>query len=529
MNKVRSLMKLMLRSYSNLLLSVRRVTQENQGKATAGIDAQTAITPEQRVKLVREMLTHKLWQAKPVKRVYIPKENGKQRPLGIPTVKNRVAQAVVKNAIEPSWEARFEANSYGFRPGRSCQDAISQVWIRLQDGRDEWVLDADIRGAFDNISHEYILKAIGLCPGRELIKQWLKAGYIEAEMFHPTESGTPQGGIISPLLANIALDGMDDLLGQHYRTIEYIRKGKYRQGQTKKRKVSKYGFIRYADDFLITASTKEDIEVILPQIKEWLKQRGLELNTEKTRILHRTEGFNFLGFNVRAYDGKCLIKPQKEKVKAFLEKVRTWLKTHKTVKAETVIRVLNPIIRGWTNYYRHFVSSKTFNNVENEIWKAIWKWCLLRHPKKPKSWIKDKYYQTIKGRSWTFTTQIESRSGKERIITLTRTTEANITRHVKVKGKASPDDPTLKDYWVQRQVKYGKEYFNKGTKHYRIAQRQQWICPICGEPLFNGEELHTHHKIPVKDGGNDAENNLLILHYACHRHIHGVNNELLKA
>lgn len=528
-NKVRSLMKLIIRSYSNLLLSVRRVTQENQGKATAGIDVQTATTPEQRVKVVREMLTHKLWQAKPVKRVYIPKANGKQRPLGIPTVKNRIAQAVVKNAIEPSWEARFEANSYGFRPGRSCQDAISQVWIRLQDGRDEWILDADIKGAFDNISHEFILKAIGLLPGRELIKQWLKAGYIEAEMFYPTESGTPQGGIISPLLANLALDGMDELLGQHYRTVEFIRKGKYRPGQIKKRKISKYGFIRYADDFLVTASTKEDIEAILPQIIEWLKQRGLELNTEKTQIVHRTKGFNFLGFNVRAYDGKCLIKPQKEKVKAFLEKVRSWLKTHKTVNPETVSQALNPIIKGWVNYYRHFVSSKTFNNVDDEIWKAIWKWSLRRHPKKPKTWVKGKYYRTIKGRNWTFATQIKSRSGKERTITLTRATQTNIVRHVKVKGKASPDDPTLTDYWVQRQVKYGKEYFSKGTKHHKIATRQQWKCPVCGEPLCNGEELHTHHKIPVKDGGNDGENNLLILHHACHRHIHGGKNELLEA
>ena len=193
-NKVRSLMKLMLRSYSNMLLSVRRVTQENRGKKTAGVDGQTVVTPAERVKLTNEMLDYSLWKAKPVKRVYIAKANGKRRPLGMPTIKNRVSQAIVKNALEPHWAARFEANSYGFRPGRSCHDALEQCWIRLQKGKDTWTLDADIEGAFNNISHGYILKAIGKIPGRELIKQWLKAGYVEEEVFHSTESGVAPGG-----------------------------------------------------------------------------------------------------------------------------------------------------------------------------------------------------------------------------------------------------------------------------------------------------------------------------------------------
>ncbi|WP_235595832.1 reverse transcriptase domain-containing protein [Mastigocoleus testarum] len=283
-NKARSLMKLMLRSYSNLLLSVRRVTQENQGKNTAGIDGQKATTPIQRVKLVKEMLTHSPWKAQPSRRIYIPKANGKKRPLGISTIKNRIAQAIVKNALEPCWEARFENNSYGFRHGRSCHDAIEQCHMRLKKGTDTWILDADIKGAFDNICHQYLLNTIGQVPGRELIKQWLKAGYVEAEIFNPTNSGTPQGSVISPLLANIALDGMEKLLSQ-YEKIKVYKYLEKKTGRIRKcrKKSNKYGFCRYADDFLVTAQSREDIEAIKPILEQWLAEKGLELNQEKNQ------------------------------------------------------------------------------------------------------------------------------------------------------------------------------------------------------------------------------------------------------
>ncbi len=518
-NKLRSLMKLMLRSYSNLLLSVRRTTQENQGKQTAGIDGQTALIPVERVKLVREMKGYNLWQVRPTKRVYIPKANGKQRPLGIPTIKDRVAQAIVKNALEPGWEALFEANSYGFRPGRGCHDAIEQAWIRLKKGNDSWALDADIKGAFDNISHDYLLKTIGNIPCRELIKQWLKAGYIEAEIFQETESGTPQGGIISPLLANIALDGIEDLLAQFKKVKVYQQPNKRGTIVSKRVKLNKYGFVRYADDFIITAEAKEDIEAIVPTLKIWLAQRGLELNSEKTNITHIEQGFNFLGFNIRQYKGSCLVKPQKEKTLAFLQRIRKWLKANLSTKPEVVIKYINPLLRGWGNYYRHGVSKEVFSYVDYKVWHYLRNWALRRHPKKGKKWVEKKYFKTLQGVK-EFACTIKDRQGKAKIVAVIRTARLPIERHIKVRGTASPDDPELKEYWKNRQSKYGKTYWAKGSKYYHVANNQTWTCPVCREHLFNGEELHTHHKIRVKDGGTERIENLIHLHVACHRHIH---------
>lgn len=432
-NKVRSLTKLMLRSYSNLLSSVRRVTQENKGRKTAGVDRQLVLTPKGRAKLVENMLEHKLWQAHPARRVYIPKKGGK-RPLGIPTIKNRAAQAIMKNALEPSWEARFELNSYGFRPGRSCHDAIEQCWLRLnRQQQDRWVLDSDIKGAFDNISHNFVLDRLGNTPGRSLIKAWLKAGYVEDEIFHATTSGVPQGGIISPLIANIALDGLDSLL-----------KGRY-------------GFIRYADDFVVTARSKEALESIKPVIEEWLAERGLVMNAEKTRIVSIIDGFDFLGFNVRHYHGKCLVKPQKGKVMSFLKEIRAWLKKHKHVSPNVVIQHLNPILRGWAQYYRHAVSKRVFSYVNSQLWRALWRWCLRRHPNKGTNWVKQKYFRSLNGQTWRFFANDPTKNDPKRIIYLINISEISIQRHVKVKGSASPDDPALIEYWNRRKTRRGDD------------------------------------------------------------------------
>ncbi len=426
-NKVRSLMKLMLRSYANLLLSVRKVTQENEGKKTPGIDNRVYLTAKSRVRLVNQLLELKAWRAQPAVRLYIPKPGGKSRPLGILTVKNRAAQAIVKNALEPSWEARFESHSYGFRPGRSAHDAIEQCWNRLKKvSKDRWVLDADIKGAFDNIDHDFILRKLGPTPARGLIKAWLKAGFVENETFLETQAGTQQGGVISPLLANIALDGLQEALP------------------------AKFGFIRYADDFVVTARSREDLISILPAIQVWLSARGLELNDEKTKIASILDGFNFLGFNIRHYSGKCLVKPQKEKAQKLVQSINEWLRRNRSVEPRVVIYHLNPILRGWALYYKYAVSSQIFQSVQNHIWKQIWRWCLRRHPAKSKAWVKNKYFCTCEGLDWTFFAKTPN--GQTHY--LFNIGKVKIQRHRKVIGSASPDDPVLRNYWAARRAGY---------------------------------------------------------------------------
>ena len=344
-----------------------------------------------------------------------------------------------------------------------------------------------------------VYKELGNFPKKELIKRWLKAGFVSDGKLNPTERGTPQGGVISPLLANIGLHGLE----------KYIKSTN-----------SKLGVVRYADDFIVTAKDKGSLETSQVQIQQWLSERGLELSAEKTLITSMEEGFDFLGFNHRHYNGNLFIKPTKIKVLDFCKRIGKEVKALNGAKQEDLIAKLNPILRGFANYYKGVVSKETFSYISHRVWQYLWRWAKRRHPNKRTKWVQKAYFKTTKGVKWTFACNVSNRLDKEVILSLYPINKTPIERHVKVKGEASPDDSSLKEYWDKRNQKLGKSYWAKGSKHYLIAQNQNWKCPICGEPLLNGETIETHHIVPVAQGGLDDISNLKHLHTACHKQVH---------
>ncbi|WPF88566.1 group II intron reverse transcriptase/maturase [Cyanobacterium aponinum AL20118] len=512
---VHNLQRLLTKSYYGKLLATRKVTQDNQGKKTAGVDGAKALTPKQRLNITGQLKLR--GKCKPTRRVNIPKPNGEIRPLGIPCMEDRIKQGLVKLALEPQWEAKFEPNSYGFRPARSCHDAIEQIFVSINK-RPKFVLDADIAKCFDRIDHEKLLAKLETYPQlRREIKSWLKSGFMDCKQLFPTKEGTPQGGVISPLLANIALHGMELELKKIARTWKGYR-GKGEQSLS---------IIRYADDFVVLHKDIERIIQCKEVIEEWLKDIGLELKPSKTRISHTlyehegNKGFDFLGFNISQYEVgkthtgyssqgvplgfKTIIKPSKDKIKTHIKKIGDVIRKHKSSPQIALIKELNPIIRGWANYYSSVCSKETYKKCDSIVYRQLKRWAERRHPNKSKSWIASKYWHTHGLRNWVFSTKEEDG------MRLLNHSETEIKRHTKVKGEKSPFDGDW-IYWTTRIGKHPEVTTRMAT----LLKKQKGKCNHCGLNFTSNDLIEIDHIIPKSKGGKDLYKNLQALHKHCH-------------
>ena len=523
---VHQLQKTLVTSWSAKCLAVRKVTQENQGKKTAGVDGVKALNPAQRLDLVKSLKLGS--KAKLARRVWIPKPGkAEQRPLSIPTMYDRALQALTKLALEPQWEAIFEPNSYGFRPGRSGHDAIEAIKSSVSK-RAKYVLDADIQKCFDRINHEKLLSKVNAFPKlRRQLRAWLKAGVLDNGELFPTEQGTPQGGVISPLLANIALHGLEEQLKKYAETVSHktwVSTRSYWQEASKVHKRQSLGFVRYADDFVVLHPQLDVILECKTLIEDWLRDLGLELKPSKTRVIHtlyqhqgKQAGFNFLGFNIRHYQvgkhnsarvsGKKLgyklrVKPSNDSIKQHLAEVRKVVESQRHTPQGSLMGKLNPLIKGWTRYYATVSRADTMRKLEHLITVKLLAWANRRHHAKGQQWTVRKYWRTVAGRKWTFA---DSNGYLQHYY------DQKHIKHAKVKGNKSPYDGDM-IYWSQRM---GKHPMLPGSVA-RLVQKQQGKCPECGLFLRTDDRWEIDHQVPKHRGGSSTFSNLQLLHKHCH-------------
>ena len=500
--KVKALQWLLAHSFSGKALAVRRVT-ENRGKKTAGVDGEIWDTTQKKARAIQALQQYG-YRSQPLRRIYIPKKDGKKRPLGIPTIHDRAMQALYKLTLDPIAETTADPNSYGFRQERSPADAIAQCFLCLRQKTSPTVIyEGDIRGCFDNIRHEWLLQNIPM--DRRILRQWLKAGYIDQNALYPTDAGTPQGGVISPVLANLTLDGLEATIAN------LPHRGTKRQ--------AKLHLIRFADDYVTTGNSRELLEEdIAPGVEEFLDARGLEVSPVKTRITNLDEGFDFLGQNIRRYKGKLLITPSKQSVKELLGKMRIIITSNPTAPAERLILQLNPLLRGWVNYHRHVVSKNTFQKIDHAAFLSLWRWAKRRHRAKSSHCIKNRYF----GQLWRFHAKVKDHNENHKTIYLYRAADVPIRRHIKIKARANPYHPAWEHYFEQRIQTKMALHLQSNPRLLYLWQAQKGICPVCQKKLLEDADWEQHHLLPRVKGGTDTLDNLVLLHPTCHHQIHSL-------
>lgn len=494
-NTVKRLQYLLTHSYYAKALAVRKITT-NKGKNTSGVDKELWSTPASKMRGVLS-LTDKNYKAKPLRRVFIEKKGKKaKRPLGIPCMYDRAMQALYALALDPVAEVTADTKSFGFRKGRSCHDACEYIFTALSRKISaEWVLEGDIKGCFDHISHEWLIENIPM--DKSVLKQFLKAGFVFGNELFPTDDGTPQGGVISPILANMALDGMQKMLADRFHT---NRLGRV---DLRFKNAHKLNLVRYADDFIITAATKEIAEEAKELIRAFLKTRGLELSEEKTEITHINDGFDMLGWTFRKFKGKLIVKPSKKSIKNFVASLsETILKRGKAWKQEVLIEKLNQQIRGWANYHQSVCASEAFAHIDYVLYELLWRWAKRRHPHKGRWWVSLNYWHRRGNRNWVFSTE-----DKE----LLRVDHISIVRHTKVRIDAIPYFDT--QYFLDRKFEHGMKRLSGRFK--LIWKNQKGCCYHCGMPMEISDDREIFFKVAKSVGGKDEVPNMAYVHKSC--------------